>query len=283
MPVQIRDTAAQRYRADGYIAPVRVLDAGEACRFRALMVDLVRQRDSEPALADLMYYKSHLAWAWFAELSRHPRMLDAVEAVLGPNLLLWNSCFLPKAPQSKSWFTWHQDATYWGLEPPRVATVWLALSDVTAGNGCLRVIPGSHLGGQLSHENTFDPDVMLPRGQRVTAPLDESRATDLALAPGEASIHDVFTVHGSGPNRTDAWRLGTNFTFLATEVRPLNGPESAILVRGTDSYGHFHPERWPDGDLTPAALAEHAAAMARMGTRRNEPRAAATRAAEAVS
>jgi non-haem Fe2+, alpha-ketoglutarate-dependent halogenase len=275
MTVLLEHTVLQRYRADGYVAPVRMLEPRAADRYRVLLDDLVRRRETDPALADLMYYKSHLAWAWFAELCRHPGLLDAVEALLGPNLLLWNSCFLPKAPRSKSWFTWHQDATYWGLEPPHVATVWLALTTVTAECGCLRVIPGSHLDGQLSHENTFDPDVMLPRGQRVTAKLREDRATDVTLAPGEASIHDVFTVHGSGPNRTDGWRLGCNFTFLSTDVRPLNGPESAILVRGTDAYHHFHPERWPDGDLTPAALAEHAAATARMGTRRSEPGTAA--------
>lgn len=266
------------YGRDGYLAPVQVLDGNEIGHFRSLMERLIAQREADSGLADLMYYKSHLVFAWYAELCRHERILDVIEALIGPDILLWNSSFLPKAPKSKTWFSWHQDATYWGLQPPRVVSVWLALSDVTADHGCLRVIPGTHLVGQLPHENTFNPDVMLPRGQSITVPLDQAAAKDVCLKPGEASFHDVYAVHGSGPNRTDEWRLGCNMTYLATDVRAMNGPESAILVRGTDKYAHFHPESWPDGDLTPAALANHAAATARMGTRITEPAKAGTQA-----
>jgi ectoine hydroxylase-related dioxygenase (phytanoyl-CoA dioxygenase family) len=217
-----------------------------------------------------MYYKSHLAFAWYAELCCYPRILDVVESLLGPDILLWNSSFLPKAPHSKSRFTWHQDATYWGLEPAHVLSVWLALSHVTPESGCVRMLPGTHLGGQLPHENTFDPGVMLPRGQRVNLAVDEERAVDVVLNPGEASFHGVFTVHGSGPNETDDWRLGCNMTYLATHVRALNGVESALLVRGKDRYGHFYPESWPDGDLTAASLENHRIALDRMGTRQTE-------------
>lgn len=271
MTGSLTSAQAKAYQDSGYMAPIRVLDAGEAARCKGLVADLVRQRETDHRLADIMYYKSHLAFRWFADICRHPKVLDAVESLLGPDLLLWNSSFLPKAPRSKTWFTWHQDATYWGLEPPRVLSVWLALSEATPENGCLRIIPGSQQNGQLPHENTFDPTVDLPRGQRVSVALDEGRAVDIPLAPGEASFHDVLVVHGSGSNRTDGWRLGCNMTYLATEVRPLNGPEGAILVRGRDRYGHFAAEPWPDGDLTPASLAAHADAMASMGTRRSEP------------
>lgn len=263
------------YQEAGYIAPIRILDAAEAKRARDLVAQLVQKRETDPRLNDIMYYKSHIAIQWFAELCRHPKILDAAESLLGPNLLLWNSSFLPKAPHSKTWFTWHQDATYWGLEPPRILSVWLAVAATTSENGCLRVIPGSQRLGQLPHENTFDPTVGLPRGQRVTSELDESQAIELPLAAGEASLHDVLVVHGSGSNQTDDWRLGCNMTFLASEVRPLNGPETAVLVRGRDDYGHFGQEPWPEGDLTPATLAAHAAAMASMGTRRSEKAPAA--------
>ncbi|MGE0210670.1 MAG: phytanoyl-CoA dioxygenase family protein [Parvibaculaceae bacterium] len=258
------------------MAPIQVLEREEANRCRLLLERLVQDRETDPRLADIMYYKSHLVFRWFAELCRHPKILDAVESLLGPNLLLWNSSFLPKAPNSKTWFTWHQDATYWGLQPPRILSVWLALSEATSENGCLRVIPGTHLEGQLPHENTFDPTVGLPRGQQVTSAVDEGRALDLPLAPGEASLHHVLVVHGSGSNQTDGWRLGCNMTYLATEVRPQNGPESAVLVRGKDIYGHFSPEVWPDGDMTEAGLAAHAHAMSSMGTRRSEPGKAKT-------
>jgi hypothetical protein len=262
--------ASEVYRMRGFLTPVPVLSLEEAGRYRTLLEDLVARGPGEPALADLMYYKSHLAFAWFARLCWHPRILDVVEGLLGPDILLWNSSVLPKAPHSRSRFTWHQDATYWGLEPPHVLSVWLALSDVTAENGCVRMIPGSHRRGQLAHENTFDPDVMLPRGQQVKDFVGAESAVDVVLRPGEASFHDVFTVHGSGPNRSAAWRLGCNMTYLATDVHTLNGMESAILVRGTDRFRHFHDEPWPDGDLTPAALESHAAALARMGTRQTE-------------
>jgi hypothetical protein len=260
------------YQANGYLAPVPILGPEEVEHYRGLLADLVARREAEPALADMMYYKSHLAFAWYAGLCRHPRIVDIVESLLGPDILLWNSSVLPKAPHSKSWFTWHQDSTYGGLEPAHVLSVWLALSHVTPESGGVRMLPGSHLDGQLSHENTFDPDVMLPRGQRVREPIDEGRAVDVVLKPGEASFHGIFIVHGSGPNQTGSWRLGCNMTYLATDVRALNGKESAILVRGRDRFGHFHQESWPDGNLTPTALENHRTSLARMGTRQSEGR-----------
>lgn len=260
----------KRYQDEGYLSGLPVLDstlAESCCEF---LMALVQQREHDQDLVDQMYYKSHLVFKWLAKIALNTKILDRVESLLGPDILLWNSCLLPKAPNSDSWFTWHQDATYWELEPPHALTVWLAFGEVTKLNGAMKVIPGSHASGQLRHENTFDPTVMLPRGQKIVDPLKEEAAKDIVLRPGEMSIHGIYTVHGSGPNRTERWRLGCNMTFVATDVHSLTGRESAVLVRGQDSYGNFEKEPWPDGDRTPEAIAAHAAAMARMGTRSSE-------------
>ena len=137
-----------------------------------------------------------------------PRLLDAVEDLLGPDVLLWNS-FLPfKAPRSSSHFGWHQDATYWRLDPPTLGlTVWLALGAVTAESGCMRVIPGSQTRGQLPHEQTFHKDSLLRRGQRIKASIEEDRAAEVHLEAGEMSLHFTRIVHGSGSNASDNWRL----------------------------------------------------------------------------
>ncbi len=169
-----------RYREAGYLSGVGVLSEEEAGRARQAALTFLETHANHPDHSDWVYYKSHLLFGWVDALVHQPRLLDAVEDLLGPDVLLWNS-FLPfKAPRSSSHFGWHQDSTYWGLEPPTLGlTVWLALGAVTAESGCMRVIPGSQTRGQLPHEQTFHKDSLLRRGQRITAPVDEGRAAEV--------------------------------------------------------------------------------------------------------
>ena len=113
-------------------------------------------------------------------LIRHPRILDAVEAVIGPNILCWSTDFFIKEPHDPGFVSWHQDSTYWGLEPPEVITAWLGLTDSTPENGCVRVVAGSHLWGQVGHHDTFGEDNLLSRGQEVMVEVDESEGVDLS-------------------------------------------------------------------------------------------------------
>ena len=132
----------------------------------------------------------------------------------------------------------------------------------------MRVIPGSYGLGQLPHEMTFDKDSLLRRGQRITVSVEESWAVELAPSPGEMSLHGTGIVHGSGANDTDDWRIACGMNILPTSVRHAARRESALLVRGSDRFGHFAPEPRPTADLDPAARAAYRIALDRMGVRR---------------
>jgi non-haem Fe2+, alpha-ketoglutarate-dependent halogenase len=267
---------SQRYGRDGFLFPVRILDDSEADDYRRQVLQIIDKHRNSPELKELFYYKTHLVFRFMDRLCHHPRLLDAIEDLLGPDLLLWNSSVLIKHSKTPTYFTWHQDSTYWGLEPPVTLSVWLALTNVTKEAGCVRAVPGSHKLGQLTHENTFDKNVDLPRGQRVAVPFEESRAVDLCLEPGEMSVHHVRTVHGSGPNVSDGPRIGINMSFIPPSVRQTQGRESAMLVRGADAFGHFDAEPRPNADLDDAARGAHRFAMSRMATRAMEPAAVNT-------
>ena len=251
----------ERYRRDGFLFPITVLSPEEArdCRRRLEAVEAAHGG----TLGGELRQKPHLLLTWLADLVRHPTILDAVEDVLGPNLLVWSSSFFIKDARDPAYVSWHQDATYWGLSEPDVVTAWLALTDATVDNGAMRMVPGSH-GEQLAHHDTFAPHNLLSRGQEIAVAVDEARGVDVVLGAGEMSLHHVRMVHGSPANRSDDRRIGFAIRYVPTYVKQLAGEiDSALLVRGVDDYHHFAPERPPTADLAPEARAHHAAVVAR--------------------
>ena len=253
----LTEAAVRQYRDQGYYSPVRVIPGAEADALRAKLEDF--EADAG-ILAGKLRHKSHLLFTWLNDLIRHPRILDAVEDVLGPNILCWGSSFFIKEPRNPAFVSWHQDSTYWGLEPAEVMTARVALSDSTAANGAMRVIPGSHKLDQVAHRDTFSPDNLLSRGQEVMVDVEEWQAVMMPLRAGEMSLHHVRLIHGSDPNPSDMRRIGFAIRYIPTTVRQAAGSrDHATLVRGVDTYGHFEPEQRPDADMSPGALACHAA------------------------
>jgi len=255
--------ALARYRGDGFYFPIRVLSPAEAQRYRARLEEVERVHGRP--LGGLLRQKSHLLFTWLDELIRHPRILDAVESVLGPNLLCWSSSFFIKEAGDRAFVSWHQDSTYWGLSEPDVVTAWVALSESSVESGAMRMIPGTHT-EQVAHRDTFAPGNLLSRGQEIAIEVDEEQAVDVVLHPGEMSLHHVRMFHGSPPNRSTDRRIGYAIRYIPTHVRQVTDVrDSATLVRGADAYGHFDHEEPPTADLDPAARARHAAIMARAG------------------
>ena len=253
--------AVERYARDGYHFPVRVLTPGEAleCRERLERAE----RDLGGPLRGVYRVKPHLLFTWLADLVRHRTILDAVEDVIGPDILCWNTSFFTKEARSPGFVSWHQDATYWGLSEPDVVTAWVAFTPSVPENGNMRVVPGTHR-TQAAHVDTFHPDNLLSRGQEIAVDVDESRAVDIVLAPGEMSLHHVLLVHGSGANPSDDRRIGFAIRYVPTRLMQTGGVrDSATLVRGTDIFGHFDLEPRPEADLDPVMLALHAEISAR--------------------
>jgi non-heme Fe2+,alpha-ketoglutarate-dependent halogenase len=260
----MRLTAAQirQYHEQGYLCPLRVLAAEQAAAYRARL-EAAEGANGGP-FAGTMKQKPHLLFTWLDELVRHPRVLDAVEGVIGPNILCWASGFFTKEAHDPSYVSWHQDLTYWGLEPAEITTAWIALSPSTPESGCMRVIPGTHKQDVIPHTETFAADNLLSRGQEIQVEVDEAQAADVVLQPGEMSLHHVKLIHGSAANRAADRRIGFAIRYVPTHVRQTAGAEdSALLVRGVDAYHHFLPETPPAADLDAAALAHHAAVTAR--------------------
>jgi ectoine hydroxylase-related dioxygenase (phytanoyl-CoA dioxygenase family) len=257
-------TQAQQtaYARDGCLPRLPVLPPAEAADLLARLEAVERAEGGR--LSAATNQKPHLLFPFLAEMVRDPRILDAVEGVLGPDILCWAAGFFAKNPNDGKRITWHQDSTYWGLSAPDICTAWLALTPSTPESGCMRVLPGSHTTDQLPHHDTFAADNLLSRGQEIAVAVDERQAVDLVLAPGEMSLHHVRLIHGSEPNRSAARRIGFAIRYIPTHLRQtLGSDDSATLVRGTDRYRHFRPEPRPAADRDPPCVAFHADMLAR--------------------
>lgn len=248
--------AVASYRRDGIYFPIRVMDAAQAGN----MLSRLERTEAEfgGRLPARVNQKPHLLFPWLAELVRHPGILDAVESVLGPDLLCWSAQFFAKNGGDPGYVSWHQDATYWGLSSPDVVTAWVAFTPSTVQSGCMRVVPGTQH-RQFAHKDTFAETNLLSRGQEIEVDVNESDAVDVILAPGEISLHHVLICHGSEPNRSSERRVGFAIRYISAEVYQTSGVlESATLVRGSDALNHFEHELPPQADMHPDAVARHA-------------------------
>jgi len=259
MPKMLPPGAAESYARDGYWFPVRVMSAGEAAGYRAKLE--AYERDSGGPIAGNKRHKVHLLFTWAHALVTHPRILDAVEDLLGPDLLCWTTNFFIKEPRDPGFVSWHQDSTYWGLDPHDVVTAWLALSDAPVESGAMKFMPGSHKLDQLPHTDTYHKDNLLTRGQEIAVAVDERQAVDVPLKAGEMSLHHVKLVHASKANTTANRRIGLAIRYIPTYVRQIKVADSAMLVRGTDRHGNFEHEPAPLRDFDAAALATHTRVM----------------------
>ena len=244
-------TAEQKSRfvRDGFLAGVPILDSKEAAGHRARMVA------AEAAFGHLHYQaKVYTILRSPLELATNARVLDAVKALIGPNVLLWNATYIVKEPQTPAFVSWHQDLAYWGLDGDDQVSMWLALSPARIENGCMRMVPGSHLAGRRGHLTTHDDDNVLYQGQTVER-VDESMAVACELNPGQASFHHGWTLHSSLPNRSDERRIGFNAQYIATHMRQTqHDRDTALLVCGVDDYGHFGKDIPAESDLDPDAI-----------------------------
>jgi hypothetical protein len=265
---RLTDEERAAYRERGYHVPLRAFSADEAARRYGSFLDYwalhsERLKGRPPREWGKYLIDTHLFLRWVYEIVVHPPVLDAVESVLGPDILVWGSQWFPKFAHDRSYVSWHQDAAYWGLSPLNVTTAWIAVVPSTRENGCMRVIPGTHL-GLLPQRETYAEANMLSRGQEIAVEVDESLAVDFVLQPGEFSLHHIGIVHGSGPNTSDTSRIGLAVRYVSPDVVQQGSVRDMVLLaRGRDDYGHFDIVVPPTHDLPFGQSAVHAESMAR--------------------
>ena len=257
------DKVAQ-WKYDGFLSPFPLLDDREleACRqgverYEAWLGSPINAHPD-------MKWRSmhHLLLPWAARLARDARILDRVEDLLGPDILIFTSTFFIKEPHSPTIAAWHQDSTYYGLEPKEALTVWIALTEASAAAGCMDALSFQGRPRQLSHVSRVVKDSVNRAGQVITEPLGNGAPVAMPLEPGWFSMHHGLCPHRSGPNASSHRRIGLALHYIPTFARPAGTiRQAASLVRGTDRYGHFEPAAWPKDELGESELKVHERAV----------------------
>jgi ectoine hydroxylase-related dioxygenase (phytanoyl-CoA dioxygenase family) len=247
------------FRYNGFLFPVPALTPDEIAAYLAGLQRLEAELGCAVADADVKW-RSH-AYAhspWFNDLIRHPRILDAVEDVIGPNILVWTSTFFIKEPNSPTYAAWHQDGGYFGLEPREQVCAWVALTDASAEAGCMEQLSFKGTPRLYHHAALGLANSINRAGQTIMEGFDDSEPVAMALPAGSFSLHHELAVHRSAPNRAGHRRVGIGLNYIPTHVR-VNGPIrlKAMLVRGEDTYGHFDLIDPPSAERDAAALAVH--------------------------
>ena len=256
MPKVLTEDAIGQYHREGYCFPVRILDDEQVAANRRRLEEF-ESRQGKP-VEGAQRSKSHLLFKWVDDLMRDSTLLDAVEDLIGPDILCWNTIFWIKEVGSQSFVSWHQDLRYWGLDTNDLVSVWLALSPATLESGCMHVLPGSHKGDLLPHNDEYQQDNLLTRGQEIAVKVDETKTVAMPLEPGEISLHNVRLAHASGPNCSNDRRIGISLHYMPTHTKQTVGEwDTAALVRGEDRFGHFTITPRPAKDFDPSAVLFH--------------------------
>lgn len=251
------------YWEDGFVFPITVFSPSQTAEFRAELEDLEdtwRQADLPLPLNMYKRVNSHVVMPLVARIALDPRVLDVVEGVLGPDLLLWSAELFIKEPHTRQVVGMHQDLTYWGMgETQDQVTAWIALSPATVESGCMDFVKGSHKNPILPHNDTFSDTNLLSRGQEVAVEVAEQDKTHIELQPGQMSLHHGLTIHGSGPNASDDRRIGLAIRYLNPNAQQkVADRDYAVLVRGEDRVGNFIHIPTPTRPFAPDALELHA-------------------------
>lgn len=216
----LSDSEVRRYREDGFVVPEFRLDPDQVAKLRdALDRVIAANPDKRPEQLVSVHIAGRNAEgiigdAEFMAVSRDDAILDVVEQLIGPDIILWGCQAFCKPPGDGMEVPWHQDGNYWPIKPLATCTLWIAIDDSVIENGCLRVIPGSHRTRSLNAHHKVDRDDVVLNQRADDASFDESTAVDVELEAGQMSLHDVYMLHGSNPNRSDRRRAGLAIRYM---------------------------------------------------------------------
>ena len=245
MPKLLSQAQIDAFHRDGFVVPIRAIPTERALYYRH------RLEAFEGAYPDAQIkldQKAHLLCPWVDEMIREPRILDATEDLLGPDILCWGTSLRAKRADAKTFAGWHQDTAYADVKPI-VLIVALALSSSRSTDGCIRGIPGSHRGPLLPHKEAFDTHSLLTREQFIDAPVGDAAAVEFELDPGEIALFNNAIIHSSNPNLGKDRRILFLLEMIPTHAFQHSPRESATLVRGHDTHGNFDVDPRPQTEM----------------------------------
>ena len=250
MPQVLNKSEVEKFQSDGYHVPIPVMSAAEARAYR----DRLEQFESRwPESVHMLDQGASLLCPWIDEMTRLPGITDPIADVLGPDLLSWGVSLRLKESRSKTFAGWHQDTAYCDIKPIVVIAA-VALSDCSGAAGPLRVIPGSHKGPTLPHNENFGTDSLLTREQQIASDLDTQSTVTLPMAVGEMMFFNNAICHSSGANQTEDRRIIFLIEYVPTHAYQIEPRESAMLVRGEDAHHNFDEDPQPTTEMGKEAL-----------------------------
>lgn len=212
------------YERLGCLDSITVLSESEVESFRAAVEETCRGLGGGVTRLDW----GHLCLRWAYELASHPKVVDCIEQLIGPNVLLKSTRLFYKHSHTGSFVAWHQDGAPEQIIGDHVPTIWLGLTAATVENGCLRVVPGSHKGGVVDHIRRPSEDNLTGGG--TMADIEVETAHDVVMEPGQMSVHHPLIMHGSSPNTSDGPRIGFSATYTTPDIEASRDP--VMILRG---------------------------------------------------
>ena len=239
------------YERDGFVTRVDAFSEAEITAFRAQFDELEAREGTENCQIGLQGRHMDEEFIW--RMASDDRVVDAISACMGDDVMLLATHFFCKYPdpEAKKFVAWHQDVTYWGLEPPEAHTAWIAIDDSDVENGCMQIIPGSHKDGIVTHGSSDREGNLLSINLEIPDEyVDKSSAQNIELKAGQISIHDGKVYHASHANRSDRRRCGLTLRFIPPKARQkeansVGGSWKPVLVRGEDRYHHYQETPTP--------------------------------------
>ena len=227
----------KQYEDDGFISPINIFSKEKANEIRN-EIELIENKMPEE-LEKSGRYNAHLISPLLDEVTHNSKILDAVESLIGEDILVCGTTLFIKNPNEKGFVSYHQDAKYIGLEPHNWVTAWVAITDSNEKNGCMRMWSGSHKDNLKEHDQKFNEGNLLTRGQTVKN-VPKDKTTPLVLKAGQMSLHHPTVVHGSDLNKSNDRRIGFVIqSYISTNVKQILGKNSVQLARGVDKF-NFH-------------------------------------------
>lgn len=238
------------YWQDGYLFPIKVADTAQTLKWRKNLERIEQDWLDNGLPQPLNTYKrvnAQVVMPLACEIGLHAPILDAVEGILGPDIMLYSVEFLTKEAHTRHIVTMHQDLAYWGMgHMDQILTAWLALSPATTTSGCMDFVKGSHKNEIIPHADSFDALNLLSRGQEITVDVAPEDKIPVELAPGFISLHHGLTIHGSGPNSSDDRRIGVAIRYISAKMRKTGSAKDfAIPARGQFEKDSFTPYTAP--------------------------------------